>query len=60
MKKYRIVTDLYSGFEVQESYLYFFWKQSKGYYGATTNSFKNIEDAKNHIERLKIKVVYKN
>ena len=59
MKKYRIVTDLYSGFEVQESYLYFFWKQSKGYYGTTTNSFENIDEAKNHIERLKIKVVYK-
>ncbi len=58
MKKYRIITDTYSGFEVQESYLYFFWKESKGKFGATTNSFKDVEEAKKHIERLKIKVVY--
>ena len=58
MKKYRIVTDLFSGFQVQESYLYFFWQESQGKYGAYTNSFKDIEEAKKHIERLKIKVVY--
>jgi len=58
MKRYRIVTDNYLGFEVQESYLYFFWKQSKGKFGRITNSFYTIEEAKEYIETLKTKIVY--
>lgn len=56
MKKYRIVTDEYNGYEVQIRYLFFFW------FEVGTNSFDTIEKAKIFIEKLKNpfkqKVVY--
>jgi hypothetical protein len=56
MAKYRIVTDQYAGFEVQRRFLFIFW------FEVSTNTFRTIEEAKEHIEKLKnpfkIKVVY--
>lgn len=52
MKKYRIVTDSWSGFEVQEKSL-FFWNQSKNENGYRVNTHSSIERAKKHIEFLK-------
>lgn len=56
MKKYRIVTDQYAGFEVQRRFLFIFW------FEVSTNTFYTIEDAKKYIEELKnpfkSKVVY--
>lgn len=54
MKKYRIVTDNYLGFEVQESLWFFWWKPSEGD-SSVTNSYYTIERAKEHIEWLKRK-----
>jgi radical SAM superfamily enzyme len=56
MAKYRIVTDQYSGYEVQKRYLFIFWFQP------ITNTFDTIEKAKLYIEKLKnpfkSKVIY--
>lgn len=56
MAKYRIVTDKYSGYEVQRRFLFIFW------FEVSTNTFYTIEDAKKYIEKLKnpfkSKVVY--
>jgi hypothetical protein len=56
MAKYRIVTDQYLGYEVQQRFLFIFWMQPY------TNTFDTIEKAKKYIEKLKnpfkSKVVY--
>jgi hypothetical protein len=56
MAKYRIVTDKYSGYEVQKRYLFIFWFQP------VPNTFHSIESAKMYIEKLKntfkSKVIY--
>ena len=59
-KRYRISEDDYNGFEVQESFLHFFWFQSKGI-DTIVNSFSTIYDAKNHIQylkKLRTRIVY--
>jgi len=55
MKKYRIITDNYNGFEVQETFYKYFWKQSKNERDNNVNSFSSIERAKEHIQWLKLK-----
>jgi len=55
MKKYRIVTDNYGGYEVQESILKFFWIESKGV-RTYSNTHFSIERAKEHIEWLKAEI----
>ena len=53
LKKYRIVRDTYSGYEVQTWRLWFpFWLQG------ATNTHRTIEKAKEYIKNLKNKVVY--
>jgi hypothetical protein len=51
-KRYRIVTDKHLGYEVQETFLNFFWCQSIGI-NSSVNTHKSIEEAKQHIEYLK-------
>ena len=53
-KKFRIVTDNYAGYEVQETFLKFFWIESKSK-NSCINTHNNIENAKQHIEDLKNK-----
>lgn len=56
MAKYRIVTDQYSGFEVQKRFLFIFW------FEVETNTFDTIEKAIKFIEYcknpFKTKIVY--
>lgn len=50
MRKYRIVTNEYYGFDVQERFLFFFWNN------LTFTGFDNLKDAENwllDIERTK-------
>lgn len=50
MRKYRIVTNEYYGFDVQERFLFFFW------HNLTFTGFDNLKDAENwllDIERRK-------
>jgi hypothetical protein len=54
-KRYRIVTDNYLGYEVQETFLNFFWFQSKNRRNNNINTHRSIEKAKQHIEDLKNK-----
>lgn len=58
MKKYRIITDVYAGFEVQEKSL-FFWSQSENKNGNWVNTHSSLEKAKEHIEFLKNKKINK-
>jgi hypothetical protein len=53
-KKYRIVTDNYAGYEVQETFLNIFWIESKSK-NSSINTHNSIENAKQHIEDLKNK-----
>ena len=43
MKKYRIVTDAFGGYDVQKRILFFFWETQ------TFMGFHNVEDAENWI-----------
>lgn len=53
MAKYRIVRDGYAGYEVQRKRWWFpFWMQ------AGINTWRTVEQAKAHIDRLKSPVVY--
>jgi hypothetical protein len=56
-KKYRIVTDNYAGYEVQETFLNIFWLESKSK-NSNINTHNSIENAKQHIEDLKNKKFY--
>ena len=53
-KRYRIVTDNFLGYEVQETFLNIFWFQSKSK-RSDINTHRSIEIAKQHIEHLKNK-----
>ncbi len=56
MRKYRIVTDKYLGFEVQERIWYSFsWVQSSGSDSNFSNTHGTLEKAKEHIKYLKEK-----
>ena len=53
MVKYRVVKDNYSGFEVQQRFLWIFWKQSEGRNFMTSNTFSTLDEAKEWIKELK-------
>lgn len=48
MTKYRIVTDKYCGFEVQERILFFFWRQI-----GFTNTHRTLKLAKDYLNKYK-------
>ena len=47
MKKYRIVTNKYFDFDVQERFLFFFWRD------LTFTGFDNLKDAENWLIDIK-------
>ena len=48
MRKYRIVTNNYFNFDVQERFLFFFWRN------LTTTDFDNLKDAENWLKDIKL------
>jgi hypothetical protein len=48
MKKFRIITNNYFNFDVQERFLLFFWRN------LTTTDFDNLKDAENWLKDIKL------
>lgn len=52
--KYRVVTDSYSGYEVQFKLWWWpFWMQAHGPGGARANTFNNLENAIEYAKELR-------